>query len=198
MNQPTRSEPFNNLLAEVATFMEVQRVRLIRLLSKVALAEIFAIPWLAVFQRTTRNASSSAGTPPAASSVLRISSFSATGTMMKNPGLPVTLNRATRAIPTPRWRHSRSQVQEPRRSQNIRRLWSFHGDCRERRCEVLQRDIVRDDELVEMFQQFLQRFRFRVEQERILSAQHVHIRQNSSLGCQEERIAPRSGVSCWI
>ena len=30
--------------------MEVQRVRLIRFLSKVALADIFAIPWLAVLQ----------------------------------------------------------------------------------------------------------------------------------------------------
>jgi hypothetical protein len=51
---------------------------------------------------------------------------------------------------------------------------------------------VRDDELVEMFQQFLPRFRLRIEQRRIGSAQHVHVRQNSSLRRQEERIAPRS------
>ena len=50
LNQPARSEPFNDLLAEVAPFMEVQRVRLIRFLSKVALADIFTIAWRAVLQ----------------------------------------------------------------------------------------------------------------------------------------------------
>ncbi len=99
MNQPARSEPFNDFLAEVATFMEVQRVRLIRLLSKVALAEIFAIPWLAVFQARYTKCLFIRRHPPAASSVLRISSFSATGTMMKTPRLPVTRNRATKADP---------------------------------------------------------------------------------------------------
>ena len=36
------------------------------------------------------------------------------------------------------------------RAQNIGRLRPFHGDSRKRRREVLQRDVVRDDELIEM------------------------------------------------
>jgi hypothetical protein len=50
MNQPARPDSFDDLLAEVTTFMEVQRLHLIGFLSEVALADIFAIARLAVFQ----------------------------------------------------------------------------------------------------------------------------------------------------
>ena len=70
---------------------------------------------------------------------------------------------------------------------------NLHGNYRERRREILQGGVIRDDEPVAMLQQFRQRFRLRIGKERILSAQNVHIRQNSSLRRQEERVASRSG-----
>ena len=94
--------------------MEVQRVRLIRFLSKVALADIFSIAWLSVFQ------------------------------------------------------------------------------THDSKCVFIRVHRASSFDLVEMFQQFPQRFRLRVEKERILPTQNVHIRQNSSLRRQEECIAPRS------
>jgi hypothetical protein len=49
MNQPARADSLNDLLAQIA-FMRVQRIRLVRFLSEVALTDIFSIPWLTMFQ----------------------------------------------------------------------------------------------------------------------------------------------------
>src|SRR5580658_7208723 len=50
MNLAARANALHDLLPQVAALAEVQRLRLIRFLSKKPLADVFAITWLAMFQ----------------------------------------------------------------------------------------------------------------------------------------------------
>src|SRR5580704_4854877 len=50
MNLSARSDAFHNLLPQVATLVEIERLRLIRLLGEKPLADVFTVTGLAVLQ----------------------------------------------------------------------------------------------------------------------------------------------------
>ena len=59
--------------------------------------------------------------------------------------------------------------------------------------KIAEDHIVRDDELIQMFEDPLFRFRLCVDKQVICHREYVRIRENSTLRSQEKRVAPRPG-----
>ena len=69
------------------------------------------------------------------------------------------------------------------------RIRPFDGERGDPVGLILQRDVVGDDVAIQMFVNFGPRLGLGVQQEVILEAQQIHVRQDAALGGQEEGVA---------
>ena len=77
--------------------------------------------------------------------------------------------------------------------QNIFRGWSFQGECRLLFGGVFERDIVSDDELIQMGKNGLGLGGLDVEEQMVTESENRDVGEDAALGAQEKRVAALAG-----
>ena len=191
---PAGADPLHDLLSDVTALAEVQRMHLLRLLRQSVLEDVLSVAGFGMLQPHDARLLGQRGRETCHGQLTDQSSFLLFRREDPKPGLARDVDpRHNSPVPV----QVRPGIFRNRSAQFEHHFggdWTLDVDDRQGVAGVLERDVIGDDEFIQVLVNPLANFRLHIEQDAVGQDEKIDIGENTPLRIQKERVAALAGL----